>query len=130
DPGFGFAKTPAHNLELTRRLGELRGIGRAILVGPSRKSTIGLLTGGAGAAQRLEGSLVLAALAIAGGADIVRVHDVAETARAVRAADAAVRGTPDSVRGLPATGPTHPRVARAAAEANSATSDAWLALGR
>ena len=106
DPGFGFAKTPAHNLELTRRLGELRGIGRAILIGPSRKSTIGLLTGDAGAAQRLEGSLVLAALAIAGGANIVRVHDVAETVRAVRVADAVVRGTPDSVRDLPASGPT------------------------
>ena len=106
DPGFGFAKTPAHNLELIRRLGELRGLGRAILVGPSRKSTIGVLTGNARAEERLEGSLVLAALAIARGADIVRVHDVAETVRAARVADAVLRGIPESLRDLPAPGPT------------------------
>ncbi len=54
DPGFGFAKTPAHNLELIRRLGELLGLGHAVLVGPSRKSTIALLTGDADQAHRLE----------------------------------------------------------------------------
>ena len=106
DPGFGFGKTPAQNLEVMRRLRELRGIGRPLLVGPSRKSTIGVLTGGAPPGERLEGSLALAALAVANGADIVRVHDVAATRRAVTVADAVVRGTPESVRALPAPGPT------------------------
>ncbi len=106
DPGFGFAKTPAHNLELIRRLGELLGLGRALLVGPSRKSTIGLLTDGADQSGRLEGSLAFATLAVRGGAHIVRVHDVAETVRALRVADAVVRGTPESLRGLPIPGPT------------------------
>ena len=106
DPGFGFAKTPAQNLELLRRLGELRSIGRPLLAGLSRKSTIGFLTGGAPPHDRLEGSLSLAVLAIAAGADIVRVHDVAETVRAARVADAVVRGTPESVMALPAPGPT------------------------
>jgi dihydropteroate synthase len=106
DPGFGFAKTPAHNLELIRRLGELLGLGRAVLVGPSRKSTIGLLTDGADQSQRLEGSLAFATLAVQAGAHIVRVHDVASTLRALRVADAVVRGTPDSLRGAPIPGPT------------------------
>ncbi|MCA1824880.1 MAG: dihydropteroate synthase [Frankia sp.] len=106
DPGFGFAKTPAQNLEVMRRLRELRAIGRPVLVGPSRKSTIGFLTAGAAAGDRLEGSLALAALAVAGGADIVRVHDVAETVRAVAVADAVVRGTPSDILALPPPGPT------------------------
>lgn len=106
DPGFGFAKTPAHNLELVRRLPELRAIGRAVLVGLSRKSTIGALTGGAPPDQRLEGGLALATLAIRGGADIVRTHDVAATVRAARVADAVVRGTPEAVHSLPPPGPT------------------------
>jgi dihydropteroate synthase len=106
DPGFGFAKTPAHNLELVRRLEELRAIGRPVLVGLSRKSTIGVLTGGAPPGERLEGGLALAALAIRGGADIVRTHDVAATTRAARVADAVVRGTPEEVLSLPPPGPT------------------------
>jgi dihydropteroate synthase len=106
DPGFGFAKTPAHNLELIRRLGELAGIGRAVLVGPSRKSTTGLLIGEADQAHRLEPSLALAVLSVQAGAHMVRVHDVAETVRALRAADAVVRGTPDALRALPIPGPT------------------------
>lgn len=106
DPGFGFAKTPADNLELVRRLGELRALGRPVLVGVSRKSTIGFLTDGAPADQRLEGGLALTALAIRGGADIVRTHDVAETLRAAQVADAVVRGTPASVRDVPPPGPT------------------------
>lgn len=106
DPGFGFAKTPTHNLRLVSRLGELRGIRRAILVGPSRKSTIGVLTGEREDSLRLEGSLVLASLAVAAGAHIVRVHDVPETVRAMRVADAVVRRIPDAVRSLPAPGPT------------------------
>ena len=106
DPGIGFAKRPAHNLELLRRLGELRGMGRPIMVGASRKSTIGHLLGGAPPQDRLEGSLALAVLAAAGGADIVRVHDVVETVRALRVADAVIRGTPAEIADLPAPGPT------------------------
>lgn len=106
DPGFGFAKTPAHNIELIRRLGELLGLGRAVLVGPSRKSTIGLLTDGAGQSLRLEGSLAFATLAVRAGAHMVRVHDVAETIRALRVADAVVRGTPAALRDHPIPGPT------------------------
>lgn len=106
DPGFGFAKTPAHNLELVRRLGELRAIGRPVLVGLSRKSTIGALTGGAPVDQRLEGGLALAALAVSEGADIVRTHDVEATVRATRVADAVVRGTPEHILALPPPGPT------------------------
>lgn len=106
DPGFGFAKTPAQNLELLRRLSELRVLGRPVLVGLSRKSTIGVLTGGAPPDERVEGGLALAALAIRGGTDIVRTHDVAATVRAARVADAVVRGTPESVQSLPMPGPT------------------------
>lgn len=111
DPGFGFAKTPAQNLELVRRLGELRGLGRPILAGPSRKSTVGLvLADSAGAAapmdERLEGSLALCVLAVTAGADLVRVHDVEATARALRVADAVLRGTPPALVAVPAPGPT------------------------
>jgi dihydropteroate synthase len=106
DPGFGFAKTPAHNLELTRRLGELLGLGHAVLVGPSRKSTIALLTGDADPTHRLEGSIALATLAVDAGAHMVRVHDVAATVRALLVADAVVRGTPEALLHLPIPGPT------------------------
>jgi dihydropteroate synthase len=111
DPGFGFGKTPAQNLELIRRLGELRGIGRPILIGPSRKSTLGMLLRDregrpAPPEARVEGTLALAVLAVSAGADIIRVHDVAAAARAVRVADAVVRGTPAGFDTLPAPGPT------------------------
>jgi dihydropteroate synthase len=106
DPGFGFGKTPAQNLELTRRIGELRGIGRPILAGPSRKSTIGFLTGGLPPDRRVEGSIALATLAVGAGAHIVRVHDVSETVLALKVADAVVRGTPEHIVSLPAPGPT------------------------
>jgi dihydropteroate synthase len=106
DPGFGFAKTPAHNLELISRLGELLGLGHAVLVGPSRKSTIALLTGDPERTHRLEGSIALATLAVRAGAHMVRVHDVAATVRALRVTDAVVRGTPDALRNLPIPGPT------------------------
>jgi dihydropteroate synthase len=106
DPGFGFGKTPAQNLELIRRLTELIGLGRPLLVGASRKSTIGMVLDGAPPSRRLEGSLALAVLAAAAGADIVRVHDVAETVRALRVADAVTRGTPAAIQALPAPGPT------------------------
>lgn len=106
DPGFGFAKTPAHNLELVRRLGELMGMGHAVLIGPSRKSTTGMLIGETDQAHRLEPSLALAVLSVQAGAHMIRVHDVAETVRALRAADAVVRGTPEALRDLPIPGPT------------------------
>jgi dihydropteroate synthase len=106
DPGFGFAKTPAHNLELVRRLGELMGMGHAVLIGPSRKSTTGMLIGETDQAHRLEPSLALAVLSVHAGAHMVRVHDVSETVRALRAADAVVRGTPEALRDLPIPGPT------------------------
>ncbi|MFN2591596.1 MAG: dihydropteroate synthase [Candidatus Dormibacteria bacterium] len=106
DPGFGFGKTPAHNVELIRRLAELTSLGFPLLVGASRKSTIGALLDGAPVDTRLEGGLALAILACAAGADIVRVHDVAETVRALRVADAVVRATPAHISRLGTPGPT------------------------
>lgn len=90
DPGIGFGKTPAQNLEVMRRLSELRSLGRPILLGTSRKSFIGL-TLNLPPQERLEGTLATLALGIAGGADIVRVHDVRAAVRAVRISDAIVR---------------------------------------
>ena len=91
DPGFNFGWTEEQALEMLRRLGELRTLGRPILVGTSRKSTIGAVLG-LPVEERLEGTAATVALAIAGGADIVRVHDVKEMARVARMADAVVRG--------------------------------------
>ena len=90
DPGFGFGKTPDHNLELLRELGSLRALGRPILLGTSRKSTLGRVLD-LGPDQRLEATLATTALGIAAGADIVRVHDVRENVRAARIADAIIR---------------------------------------
>ncbi|HWF56929.1 MAG TPA: dihydropteroate synthase, partial [Candidatus Dormibacteraeota bacterium] len=104
DPGFGFGKTPAQNLELMRRLRELRGLGRPVLLGPSRKSTIGAILGGLPPEERVEGTLALLALAVDAGVSMVRVHDVAAAVRAVRVADAVVRGTPEAVATLPRPG--------------------------
>ncbi len=95
DPGFGFGWTPEQNIELLRRLGELRDLGLPLLVGTSRKSTIGALLDGAPAGKRLFGTAATVALAIANGADIVRVHDVAEMRQVARVADAVVRGWKD-----------------------------------
>jgi dihydropteroate synthase len=92
DPGIGFGTTPEENLTLLRRLGELRALGRPILLGTSRKSTIGLVLGGLPVSERLEGTAATIALGIAQGADIVRVHDVREMMRVVRMSDAVVRG--------------------------------------
>lgn len=82
DPGIGFAKDLGHNLALLHHLRQLKGLGRPVLVGASRKTFIGALAGGA-PDDRLEGSLAAAVLAVAAGACIVRVHDVAETRRAL-----------------------------------------------
>jgi dihydropteroate synthase len=91
DPGIGFGKTADHNLELLRRLRELTSTGRPILVGTSRKSTIGKVLGDLPPGERLEGTAATVAIAIANGADIVRVHDVKEMARVARMSDAIVR---------------------------------------
>lgn len=91
DPGIGFGKTVEHNLEILRRLGEFRSLGLPILVGTSRKSLIGKVLN-LPVDQRLEGTAATVALAIASGADIVRVHDVRYMARVARMADAIVRG--------------------------------------
>ena len=92
DPGFGFGKTVGHNLELLRRLPELVELGAPVLVGLSRKSTLGAITGRP-ASERLAASLAAALLAVLRGATIVRVHDVAATrdALAVLAAVGAFR---------------------------------------
>ncbi|KUK84316.1 MAG: Dihydropteroate synthase, partial [Desulfofundulus kuznetsovii] len=90
DPGVGFGKTVEGNLEAILRLPELACIGRPVLVGTSRKSVIGKVLD-LSVDQRLEGTAVTVALSIAGGADIVRVHDVKEMARVVKMADAIVR---------------------------------------
>jgi dihydropteroate synthase len=92
DPGFGFGWRPEHNLEMLRRLGELRALGRPILVGTSRKSTIGQVLG-TPVTERLEGTAATVAISIAHGADVVRVHDVRSMVRVARVSDAVVRGT-------------------------------------
>ena len=100
DPGFGFGKDWRQNLELLHRLGELRALGRPILAGTSRKSTIGRVLG-LSEDDRLEGTAATVSMAIAGGADIVRVHDVRPMARVARMTDAIVRGPPPSPRSWP-----------------------------
>jgi dihydropteroate synthase len=87
DPGIGFGKTREENLEIIQRLPELRRLGFPILIGPSRKSFIGK-TLDLPASERLEGTAAAVALSIAGGADIVRVHDVKAMVRVARMADA------------------------------------------
>jgi len=87
DPGIGFGKTVEHNIQLLRGLPILAALGQPLLVGVSRKTFIGKILG-LEPDQRLEGSLAAAVAAVLGGANIIRVHDVAETCRAVRVADA------------------------------------------
>ena len=90
DPGIGFGKTAQHNLALLHDLAALRRLGRPILLGTSRKSTLGLILD-LPPDQRVEATLATTALGIAAGVDIVRVHDVRENVRAARVADAIVR---------------------------------------
>jgi dihydropteroate synthase len=96
DPGIGFGKSPDQSVELLHRLGELKEAlgGLPLLVGTSRKGFIGELLGGAPPDDRLEGTAATVALAIAQGADIVRVHDVAPIVRTVRVTDGIVRWQP------------------------------------
>ncbi len=98
DPGFGFGKTPEHNLELLRELGSLRMLGRPILLGTSRKSTLGRVLD-LPVTERLEATLATTALGIAAGIDIVRVHDVGPNVRAARMSDAVVRASRPPVTG-------------------------------
>lgn len=91
DPGFGFGKTVEHNVELLRNLRQLRAIGQPLLVGLSRKSTLGALTGRP-VSERLAASIAAAVLAALGGAAILRVHDVAETVDALKIVAAVAAG--------------------------------------
>jgi len=90
DPGIGFGKTWQQELEIIRRLDELRELGRPILIGPSRKSFIGLVLN-LPVDERVEGSAAAVAIGIAKGADIVRVHDVQQMVRVCRMSDAIIR---------------------------------------
>lgn len=93
DPGFGFGLKADESIALLRGMGELRALGRPLLAGTSRKSMIGAVLD-LPPEERLEGTAATVALAIAGGADIVRVHDIAAMVRVARMADAVVRGWP------------------------------------
>jgi dihydropteroate synthase len=91
DPGFGFGKAPEHNLAVLRDLAAFRLLGRPVLLGTSRKSTLGKVLD-LPPEERVEATVATTVLAAAAGVDIVRVHDVRENARAARMADAVVRG--------------------------------------
>ncbi len=91
DPGFGFGWTPEENLEMVRRLDELAVAGLPLLLGTSRKSTLGLVLD-APVEERLEGTAASVAIAIAKGVDIVRVHEVAAMRKVAAVADAISRG--------------------------------------
>jgi dihydropteroate synthase len=91
DPGFGFGKTVEHNLEILRRLKELKVLGCPVMIGTSRKSTIGSILD-LPPDKRLEGTAATVTSAIASGADIVRVHDVEEISKVVKMSDAIYRG--------------------------------------
>ena len=93
DPGVGFGKSWDHNLEILRRMGELRELGRPIIVGVSRKRFIGAITGVEAAGERLIGSKVAEAFAVVGGADVIRTHDVESAVEAVRMGEAVRRGS-------------------------------------
>ena len=99
DPGIGFGKTIAHNLEIIRRLREFKSLGKPILIGTSRKSFIGKVLG-LPVDDRLEGTAATVATAITNGADIVRIHDVKEMARVARMTDAIVRSPGFSIPDL------------------------------
>ncbi len=97
DPGIGFGKTAAQNLVLLRELAALRRLGHPILLGTSRKSTLGRVLD-LPPEERLEATLVTTAIGVAAGADIVRVHDVQANVRAARMADAIVRAIPEHLK--------------------------------
>jgi dihydropteroate synthase len=90
DPGIGFGKTVAHNLELLRRLDEIVAVGRPVVIGTSRKSFLGKLTGGKPEAERLPGTIATNVIALERGATVFRVHDVAPVVDALTVAAATV----------------------------------------
>ena len=92
DPGFGFGKTPAQNLRLVRDLAQVAALGFPVLLGTSRKSTLGLVLGEPDPLRRVPGDVVTAAWGIAQGASMIRVHDVAALRPIVRMADALRHG--------------------------------------
>jgi dihydropteroate synthase len=97
DPGIGFGKTAAHNFELIAGLDQLVALGYPVLVGPSRKSFLGTLPGMSGPDDRLEGTIAAAVICAMKGASVIRVHDVAACAKALRVADAVrAAGVPQS----------------------------------
>lgn len=104
DPGFGFGKTLAHNLELMRNLPRLLELGSPILVGVSRKSMIGTLLGGVPAEQRVNGSIAAASVAAFLGARLLRVHDVGPTVEALKVVSAVAEVLPGSGRGTDISG--------------------------
>ena len=93
DPGVGFGKSWDHNLEILRRMGELRDLGYPLVVGVSRKGFIGAVTGVEAAGERLIGSKVAEAFAVVGGADVIRTHDVGAAVEAARMGEAVRRGS-------------------------------------
>jgi len=92
DPGLGFGKTAQHNLELLRRLSEIKALGFPLVVGSSRKKFLGKILGADDPNDRKEGTAATVALSIAQGADVVRVHDVRQMARVAKVSDAIIRG--------------------------------------
>jgi dihydropteroate synthase len=100
DPGIGFGKDAAGNLVLLRHLARLRILGLPVLLGSSRKSTIGRVLD-LPPDERVEGTLATTVLGIAAGVDVVRVHDVRANHRAARMADAVVRGWTERIEGVP-----------------------------
>ena len=91
DPGFGFGKTVQQNLEIIRRLRELRVLQLPVVIGPSRKGTIGRVLGGLPVQERVEGTAAAVVVSILNGADVIRVHDVHVMARVARMTDAIIR---------------------------------------
>ena len=87
DPGFGFGKTVEQNLDVLRHLGTLRVLGQPIIIGPSRKGTIGRLLGGLPVGDRVEGTAAAVVVSIVQGADMIRVHDVQAMVRVARMTD-------------------------------------------
>ena len=92
DPGIGFGKTVAHNLEIIRQLDVFAGFEKPVLLGASRKSFIGKILGGTSVIQRMEGTAAAVAVGIMNGANIIRVHDVKAMIRVAKIADSIKRG--------------------------------------
>jgi dihydropteroate synthase len=98
DPGIGFGKTAAHNLELLARLGEIVALGRPVVVGTSRKTFLGTLAGGRAPDRRLPGTIATNVMALERGAAVFRVHDVAPVVDALAVASATVAATHPGAR--------------------------------